>query len=357
MATVKGTWTFKDVLSKDNFPNELQPVNFTSNSINFTGIEVCYNEAAPVYALCYYNDGGEVYPHNGVYFFSSFEHDGVQYEEGWDVTPDIEAYKTIDFGETGQPVSNEFYAWLIKNTLPIKINVTENGTKTLHTAGKYCDRNIDVNVDVADSHYDTFWDVFQEGGNRTGYSYGFSGVGWNDTIFKPKYDIIAADADTMFRHSHIADLKACLENSGVTIDFSRCTKASQTFGWCYWLSAVPKVDLSSSSTATSTFVDCVALKTIEEFVVGANTTFNLTFRNCHELENLTMTGTIGQNGFDVQHSTKLSKTSIESIINALSSTTSGLTVTISKTAKEAAFTDDEWATLIATKSNWTISLV
>lgn len=29
-----------------------------------------------------------------------------------------------------------------------QINITENGTKTLATAGKYCDRNIDVNVAV-----------------------------------------------------------------------------------------------------------------------------------------------------------------------------------------------------------------
>ena len=30
----------------------------------------------------------------------------------------------------------------------ILINITENGTTTLATVGKYCDRNIDVNVDV-----------------------------------------------------------------------------------------------------------------------------------------------------------------------------------------------------------------
>lgn len=30
-----------------------------------------------------------------------------------------------------------------------QINITANGTKTLATAGKYCDRNIDINVDVA----------------------------------------------------------------------------------------------------------------------------------------------------------------------------------------------------------------
>lgn len=30
-----------------------------------------------------------------------------------------------------------------------QININENGTKTLATAGKYCDRNIDVNVNVS----------------------------------------------------------------------------------------------------------------------------------------------------------------------------------------------------------------
>jgi hypothetical protein len=32
--------------------------------------------------------------------------------------------------------------------MSIQINITENGTKTLHTAGMYCDRNIDVNTSV-----------------------------------------------------------------------------------------------------------------------------------------------------------------------------------------------------------------
>jgi hypothetical protein len=34
-----------------------------------------------------------------------------------------------------------------------------------------------------------------------------------------------------------------------------------------------------------------------------------------------------------------------------------MSVTFSKKAKEAAFTADEWEALIATKPNWTISLV
>ena len=31
-----------------------------------------------------------------------------------------------------------------------QVNISENGTTTLATAGKYCDRNIDVNVNVSD---------------------------------------------------------------------------------------------------------------------------------------------------------------------------------------------------------------
>ena len=91
------------------------------------------------------------------------------------------------------------------------------------------------------------------------------------------------------------------------------------------------------------------------------------FTNCFQLQNLTIEGIIGQNGFNVQWSTKLSKASITSIINALSETTSGLTVTLSKTAVNNAFetsagaadgsTSEEWTTLEGTKTNWTISLV
>ena len=77
---------------------------------------------------------------------------------------------------------------------------------------------------------------------------------------------------------------------------------------------------------------------------------------CIELRNITFSGTIGKD-IDFQKSTKLTKASIESIINALSSTASGVTVTFSQIAVNNAFSTDEWNALIATKPNWTISLV
>ena len=84
------------------------------------------------------------------------------------------------------------------------------------------------------------------------------------------------------------------------------------------------------------------------------------------LENIIFEGEIGKE-IDIQHSHKLTKASITSIINALSSTTSGLSVTLSKTAVNTAFETStganngsistEWSALVATKTNWTINLV
>ena len=206
------------------------------------------------------------------------------------------------------------------------------------------------------AEYDEFWDLYQDSGKRTSYRYMFAGNGWNNETFKPKYNIISTNCQQMFTNSYIADLKACLESCGVTLDTSKATNLTQAFAYCYKLITLPKIDLSSANNSGSTFHSSSVLKTIEELVVSEKTMFSTMFNNCTALENMIVTGTIAQNGFNVQWSTKLSKASIESIINALSSTTSGLTVTISKTAKETAFTDDEWDSLITTKSNWTISL-
>jgi hypothetical protein len=70
--------------------------------------------------------------------------------------------------------------------------------------------------------------------------------------------------------------------------------------------------------------------------------------------------------FDLNSGTKFTKKSLTSIINGLSPEKSELTVTLKKTAVDNTFetaagladgsTSAEWATLIATKPNWTISL-
>ena len=48
------------------------------------------------------------------------------------------------------------------------------------------------------AQYDEFWDSFQDNGNRTNMRNLFSGQGWNDKTFKPKYSMNPTDANSMF---------------------------------------------------------------------------------------------------------------------------------------------------------------
>lgn len=182
------------------------------------------------------------------------------------------------------------------------------------------------------AQYDEFWDSYQQNGNRGDYTSAFYSLGWNEVTYNPKYPIVAAagrNADSIFSWSRVVDTK-------VTVDVSKCTITVNTFN------------------------NASYLVTIRKFVVSEITQYSSSFTGCRSLENLTIEGIIGQNGLNFKDSTKLSKASITSVINALSTTTSSLTVTFSKTAVETAFgstTSQEWLALVATKSNWTISLL
>ena len=177
------------------------------------------------------------------------------------------------------------------------------------------------------SEYDTFWDSYQENGNKIAYRLAFFGSGWNDTTFRPKYPMKMykgqqqMQAFYYFRGTHI----------DVDIDF-RAVGNAQVF--------------QSAS----------LLKTISKLIVTDEVTYTNWFAGCTALEDITIEGTIG-NDISFSDCALLTKGSIESIIDALSGTVTGKTLTVNAAAKQAAFTDSEWAALIGTKPNWTISLV
>ena len=215
------------------------------------------------------------------------------------------------------------------------------------------------------AEYDRFWDAFQENGNRATYAGGFAGRGWTVDTFKPKYRVAlngTAVADYMFMYFNCistGDTDNLLDFTEFNsmFDFSASKRLQNTF----YNARIKNlyVDCSNASTMTSTFdadnggyIENLTLK-----VTTKTTSFTSTFKNQGNTKNITFTddSVIAANiSFNLCR--KLTKSSITSIINALSSSTSGLTLTLSKTAKEAAFTADEWSALIATKSNWTISL-
>lgn len=65
--------------------------------------------------------------------------------------------------------------------------------------------------------YDAFWDNSQQNGNRTNYTQGFSGYGWTDETFKPKYPIIANEARYMFAHVTISNINVRIYIVGTDI--------------------------------------------------------------------------------------------------------------------------------------------
>lgn len=207
------------------------------------------------------------------------------------------------------------------------------------------------------AEYDKFWDIFQENGNKTHYGNAFAGYGWTPDIFFPKYNMTPQYTSSMFYQTNMEiDLVQHLEECGVTLDTSKTLQFSSMF-YNTRFTRVGVIDCRGSTAAlTSMFAYSKYLKTIDKLIVSAVHTWNSAFLQCFALENITFEGVIGA-AIDFKDCTKLSIASITSIINALSTTTRGLTITLSKVAKEAAFTADEWATLIATRTNWTISLV
>ena len=162
----------------------------------------------------------------------------------------------------------------------------------------------------------------------------------------------------MFANCSISDLEASLHRQGVILDLSQANRLDSAFYYCRMLTCVPEIVLGAKcANASSMFSYSVQLHTIRKLTFP-NQSMNVSnmFYDCQALESITIGGTIACTGLDLHWSTKLSRDSITSIVNALSSATSGLTLTLSQTAVNNAFTTDEWTALAATKSNWTISL-
>ena len=220
--------------------------------------------------------------------------------------------------------------------------------------------NADVTLDVTyrtsagrQAEYDAFWDAYQQNGSRTDYRQAFAGYGWKVEIFKPKHDMHVTNGYMMFMNNQISvDLPDTL---GVVLDFANSTTLQYTFNSTRF-TRIGVVDGRKAGQFMDTFGYCFYLHTIDKIICNDNTTFtNNCFVSCTALANITFEGTIG-NSINFQWC-PLTKASITNIIEHLSSTATGQTCTFKKSAKEAAFTNDEWAELIADKTNWTFSLV
>lgn len=200
-------------------------------------------------------------------------------------------------------------------------------------------------------------EAIQQGGARKNYASAFSSPYWTDDNFKPVYDMYTTATTEMFWNSYITNLKGILEKQGVVLDTSGSGNIYQIMRDSK-ITHSPTISCLGVTIITQSFYGCRDLISLKLVLKADGTnTFSTPFAYCESLVDLEVEGVIGANDFNLRWSTKLSRASIESVINALSTTTTGLSVTLSETAVNNAFTTDEWNALIATRPNWTINLL
>lgn len=334
---------------------------FTSNGQRFEGIRFRFDD---FWRLEYNTGSGYVEAGAGYY--------------GDDYATPFEQYRVIDFG-TGSEADDDsdgtFIKWFLSNvtrygTVADKLVQIAENEKAVYQSGY--DKALEKGgydqgfEDGKDDEYKAFWNVFQNNGNRTDYQNAFSGVGWTEEIFKPKYPFgTVTNAYQMFRNSHIkADL------TKFDIDISNVANADYMFYSSYF-TKIGTFGVQANRGMNTTFGECIYLKTIEKLKVVEATVFNGTFVRCSALENITFEGVIG-NDINFQWSTLLTKASITNIIKHLSLDASGKTLTLSQAAVDREFKgvsaadfttivegsiSAEWIGWIASRSNWNIKLV
>lgn len=173
----------------------------------------------------------------------------------------------------------------------------------------------DVKEAGRQEQYDEFWDDFQQNGSRTNYQYAF--YRWGNAI-QPKYDIKPqANAQNMFFNLRFSgDLKQRFADCGIVFDTSKATNLAYLFQGSYNITAIPTIDISSAANATSLLYNCPMLETAEIIGIKETHTFGSCFLQDYELQNLTLSGTIGQD-INLQWSTKLSVESLISLFRCL----------------------------------------
>lgn len=275
----------------------------------------------------------------------------VDYDEYTQPFP-AERCRILEFNKPYE-VSQEFY--------DLFMSIIDNTDGTAYGIG---------HTDGVKTQYDEFWDDYQDNGNRGNYEYAFAGLGWNDENFKPKYDIVPVEATHIFTNTAITDIIGCLNKAGVVFDFSKCISTAYIMQGSQYATNFPTVDLRKRTHCNYGFFNCPKLHTIEKVILkddGSQGFTDYSFGQNPELVEIRFEGVIGKNGLNLQWSTKLSRQSIASIISCLSSTKTGLSITLSLAAVNKAYersegandgsSSAEWSLALAAAPNWTINLV
>lgn len=271
-------------------------------------------------------------------------------------------------------------------------DVHNNGVSVGEQYGKQIGEAIGIEQGKKDA-YDEFWDTFQQNGKKTIYNFSFGG-GWYPNNFKPKYQMKPTTAYMMFYTNEddcliIPDFVEFCDNLAIEqgktpqthpdvfdenghyklIDFSECTQAYGALGRIH-TKHLGVLDFSKCTNMNVLFYSHNwapgrTIAKIDKFISSETTAFTAnTFQYAVSLADITMSGVVANS---INFGTcPLNKASIISVVNVLSPSTTGQTVTFKKTAVNTAFginVDDastypvgsEFYNLRNSKTNWTFS--
>lgn len=222
------------------------------------------------------------------------------------------------------------------------------------------------------SEHDMFWNNFQNYGKRRSYTYAFVGQWenpcWTDDNFRPKYDIKATTLSYAFQFCGITDLAKILDECGVKLTFPNSGVANAALYYAFQASKIthiPELNCPTVGNFQNAFHSCERLERIDKLTVSSTAASEGAFLNCYKLKELRVGMEINYN-WSIYWS-PLSRASIEHLIGALSDTSTKKSISFNLNAVKREFetssgakdgnTSEEWAALIATKPNWTISLL
>lgn len=215
------------------------------------------------------------------------------------------------------------------------------------------------------AEYESRWNAIHNSLSNWGCRNAFAGASWTNETFRPTRDIHVDDAYMLFRHSRIeVDLPSLLEELGVQITFQTGIAMQYTFYGTHF-TRLGVFDFSDCYYSNGCFSDSDKLVTIDKIICNKNTKFTDAFDWLYALENIRFDGELAKDGLNLKDSTKLSRESLESVVNVFS-TTATFSATLSKAAVDKAFetaagandgsTSPEWLALKATRQNVNIIL-
>ena len=232
-----------------------------------------------------------------------------------------------------------------------KLTAIADNMAALYTAGQQAE-------------YDRFWDAFQKNGTLTNYTHAFAGVTWTEETMQPKHPVkVVGWCERMFFKNQCSTLLARDK-----FDFSQMTDCNYLFAESMFHS-IDYLDFSGCNQLFCPFYYMPKLHTIGLLKLRADgsQTFSADWMYTPILENITIEGQFG-NDVSFHLCPCLSRQSIESIVNALSPTTTGKTLTLRLEAVDNAFYEPDgegsigseslaWYLLCQSVPNWNIELI